>query len=53
MPQLSLNTPKTIEAIEKINTLYWGAEGSYIPEDSFEPITLFKNGNALFTTNIS
>lgn len=50
VPQLSLNTPKTIEAIEKINTLYWGAEGSYIPEDSFEPITMFKNGNALFTT---
>ena len=50
VPQLTLNTPKTIEAVEKINKLYWGGAGSYIPEDAGLPITMFKDGNALFTT---
>ncbi len=50
IPQLVLNTPKTIEAVEKINTLYWDGTGSYIPTDYSEPIEMFRNGNALFTT---
>ncbi len=50
IPQLVLNTPKTIEAVEKINKLYWDGTGSYIPNDYGEPVTMFRNGNALFTT---
>ena len=50
IPQLVLNTPKTIEAIEKVNKLYWDGVGSYIPEDYGEPVAMFRNGNALFTT---
>ncbi len=50
MPQLVINTPKTIEAVEKVNRLYWDGVGSYIPDDYMEPIHMFRNGNALFTT---
>lgn len=50
MPELVINTPKTIEAVEKVNKLYWDGTGSYIPDDYMEPIHMFRNGNALFTT---
>ena len=50
VPELAINTPKTIEAVEKVNKLYWDGVGSYIPEDYMEPIHMFRNGNALFTT---
>lgn len=50
IPQLVFNTPKTIEAVEKVNKLYWDGQGSYIPEDYSEPINMFRNGNVLFTT---
>ncbi|MBE6659162.1 MAG: hypothetical protein E7604_12070 [Ruminococcaceae bacterium] len=50
MPELVINTPKTIEAVEKVNKLYWDGTGSYIPDDYSEPIHMFRNGNALFTT---
>ena len=50
VPQLVFNTPKTIEAVEKINKLYWDGTGSYIPEDYSEPVQMFRSGNALFTT---
>lgn len=50
VPELAINTPKTIEAVEKVNKLYWDGVGSYIPDDYMEPIHMFRNGNALFTT---
>ena len=50
VPELAINTPKTIEAVEKVNKLYWDGTGSYIPDDYMEPIHMFRNGNALFTT---
>ena len=50
VPELAINTPKTIEAVEKVNKLYWDGVGSYIPEDYMEPIHMFRSGNALFTT---
>ena len=50
LPTLVYNTPKTIEAVETVNALYWDGTGSYIPEDYMEPVTMFRNGNALFTT---
>ncbi len=50
IPQLVYNTPKTIEAVEKINQLYWEGNGSYIPNDYGEPVQMFRSGNALFTT---
>ena len=50
IPQLVFNTTKTIEAVEKINKLYWDGSGSYIPDDYMEPVTMFRSGNALFTT---
>ncbi len=51
LPQLVMNTEKTVAAIEKINTLYWETPGSYIPEGDYNlPITMFANGHALFTT---
>ena len=50
VPELAINTPKTIEAVEKVNKLYWDGVGSYIPEDYSEPVQMFRSGNALFTT---
>ena len=50
VPELAINTPKTIEAVEKVNKLYWDGVGSYIPDDYMEPIHMFRSGNALFTT---
>ena len=49
-PQLVFNTPKTLEAVEKINKLYWDGVGSYMPEDYSEPVNMFRAGKALFTT---
>lgn len=50
IPVLSLNNEKTISAVEKINQLYWNNTGSYIPKSADTPLTMFRNGNALFTT---
>ncbi|MBQ7301058.1 MAG: hypothetical protein IJW77_14595 [Clostridia bacterium] len=50
IPQLVYNTPKTIEAVEKVNKLYWDGVGAYIPDDYSEPVNMFRSGNALFTT---
>lgn len=51
IPELVLNTSKTIHAVELINQLYWNDTGSYIASSDFmEPINMFKNGKALFTT---
>lgn len=50
IPEIVLNTDKTIQAVETINRLYWDGIGSYIPTDYNEPITVFKDGNAMFTT---
>ena len=50
VPELAINAPKSIEAVEKVNKLYWDGVGSYIPDDYMEPIHMFRNGNALFTT---
>lgn len=50
IPEIVLNTDKTVKAVEIINKLYWDGTGSYIPTDYNEPITVFKNGGAMFTT---
>jgi hypothetical protein len=50
IPELVFNSDKTIKAVEIINRLYWDGTGSYIPSDYGEPITVFKNGGAMFTT---
>ena len=50
MPEIVFNTAKTVDAVEKVNRLYWDGTGSFIPEDAGLPITVFKNGNALFCT---
>ncbi len=51
MPQLVMNTEKTVAAIEKINALYWETTGTFIPTGDYSlPITMFANGHALFTT---
>ncbi len=51
MPQLVMNTEKTVSAIEAINRLYWDTPGSYVPDGDYSlPITMFANGHALFTT---
>lgn len=49
-PEIVLNADKTIKAVETINKLYWEGNGSYIPADYGEPITVFKEGGAMFTT---
>ncbi|MHB1153011.1 MAG: hypothetical protein ACYCWE_18270 [Eubacteriales bacterium] len=36
--------------MEIINKLYWDGNGSYIPTDYGEPITVFKESGAMFTT---
>lgn len=53
MPALVFNTPKTYEAVEKVNALYWGGEGSFIADADIgygTSTTVFKNGCALFST---
>ena len=50
IPTLQLNTTKAISAVEKLNSLYWDNAGTYIPENSSEPISHFAQGKALFTT---
>lgn len=52
LPVLALNTPKTLEAVDKINTLYWSTGGSYICEQGEwgNEIGMFKNGSAMFAT---
>jgi hypothetical protein len=50
IPEIVLNNDKTVKAVEIINKLYWDGVGSYIPTDYNEPITVFKNGGAMFTT---
>ena len=51
IPTLVYNTPKTVAAVEKINQLYWNTNGSYIAvSDYTEPMKLFREGRALFTT---
>ena len=42
-------TEKLVSAVDMIDALY-SANGSYIPENAFEPITRFVDGKALFTT---
>ncbi len=50
VPEIVFKTEKAIKAVEIVNDLYWGGTGSYIPADANEPIKVFKNGNAMFTT---
>lgn len=51
IPELTLNTAKTVSAVEKINRLYWDGTGSYIATANYsEPIDMFKEGKVLFTT---
>lgn len=50
LPELVFNNDRTIKAVEIINRLYWDGTGSYIPSDYGEPITVFKQGGAMFTT---
>lgn len=51
IPELVINTEKTISAVERINHLYWETTGTYVPEgDYWLPITMFRDGYALFTT---
>lgn len=50
VPEIVLNNDRTIKAVETINRLYWDGSGSYVPTDYGEPITVFKDGGAMFTT---
>ncbi|MCL2518939.1 MAG: hypothetical protein FWF15_10295 [Oscillospiraceae bacterium] len=47
LPELVMNTPKTLTAVEKVNDLYWGGTGSYIANNCFEA---FFGGRAIFFT---
>lgn len=47
VPELVMNTPKTITAVEKVNELYWGGSGSYIGNDCLD---VFFGGRAVFFT---
>ena len=47
LPELVMNTPKTIAAVEKVNDLYWNGRGSYIGNDCYD---VFFDGRALFFT---
>ena len=51
MPEIIFNSPKTIEAVEKVSRLYWDGVGSYIAtQDYGESTVLFRNCKALFST---
>lgn len=51
IPQVVLNSEKTVEAIEKIHNLYWETVGTYVDEEDVHGGgELFINGRALFTT---
>ncbi len=52
LPVLALNSNKTIEAVDKINTLYWSTGGAYVCEQGEwgTEIGMFKNGNVMFAT---
>lgn len=46
-PTLVLNTPRTVEAVEKLNTLYYDCAGSWVTQ-YWDKYTFFMNSQALF-----
>ena len=51
IPEIVINTPRMINAIEKVNELYWGGNGSHITVNSPEAsYMMFKGGHSVFVT---
>jgi len=49
IPEISVNSEKTVNAVEKVSQLYWNNGGSYIT-DNASSRALFASGNAMFHT---
>lgn len=50
LPYVTINTPKTVSAVEKIYKLFWENDGSFIVPTWGEELPIFASGRALFIT---
>lgn len=50
LPHVVINTPRTVSAVEKIYSLFWENEGSWIVDTWTDELPIFSSGRAMFIT---
>lgn len=50
LPHVVINTPRTVSAVEKIYSLFWENEASWIVDTWMDELPIFASGRAMFIT---